>query len=174
MCTYPITELHRQAPFHGLGTPLGPDQRSKCEGKQGGIGIGEGEAQLAVSGPVQSLQRQGRGAATRRALPALRRVGVLRMSGEVLPRVGSPAAALVPTRLNRELTRIEQSAIVRAHKVQAVNYVGTVALNAAAQLSATQVELAKLTPDSEMRLAAIADAAAAAIHATVLRTGIEP
>jgi hypothetical protein len=96
------------------------------------------------------------------------------MSGEVLPRVGSPAAALVPTRLNRELTRIEQSAIVRAHKVQAVNYVGTVALNAAAQLSATQVELAKLTPDSEMRLAAIADAAAAAIHATVLRTGIEP
>jgi hypothetical protein len=76
---------------------------------------------------------------------------------------------LLPTRLNRELGRVEERALVRAHRVQAINFVGTVAMHAVTQLSTTQTELAKVAPTAELRLAAIADAATATIQAAVMQ-----
>jgi len=94
------------------------------------------------------------------------------VSGELLPRSGG-SGRLLPTRLNRELSRVEERAMVRAHKVQAINFVGTVALHAVSQLSMTQAELAKVVPDSALRLAAIGDAATATIQAAVMQMAFD-
>jgi hypothetical protein len=95
------------------------------------------------------------------------------MSGELLPRSGGEGR-LLPTRLNRELARVEERAMVRAHKVQAINFVGTAALHAVTQLSMTQTELTKVVPDAALRLAAIADAATATIQAAVMQMAFDP
>lgn len=100
----------------------------------------------------------------------VRRKGALPMSTEITP---FGTGNRLPTKLNKQLARVEQQAIVNAHKVQAINFVGTVALQGVTQLSMTQAECAKLSPEAELRLAAVGDAATAAIQAVVLRLGME-
>lgn len=92
------------------------------------------------------------------------------MSTEITP---FGQGARLPTKLNKQLARVEQQAIVNAHKVQAINFVGTVALQGVTQLTMTQSECAKLSPEAALRLAAIGDAATAAIQTVVLRLGME-
>jgi hypothetical protein len=94
------------------------------------------------------------------------------MTGEVIePR--STGGGLVPTRHNRELARVSRSARVQAQKVRGVHYVGGVGMQAAALLTMQQSGLKDMVPDSELRVAAIADAATTVIQMLVLQIALE-
>jgi hypothetical protein len=75
------------------------------------------------------------------------------------------------SRRNRELEEVEAEAAVAAHKVRAIGYVTTAAIQSVTQVSVTEAECTKLVPNSALRLAAVGDAGTAAIQCAVLRLG---
>lgn len=96
--------------------------------------------------------------------------GALPVSSDLVP---FGPSARVPTRLNRQLGRVEQRAAVNARTVQSVAFVTAVAMQSVTQLSITQSECAKVAPGAELRLAALVDAATASIQGVILQQGLD-
>ena len=68
------------------------------------------------------------------------------------------------------MAQIEQRADVQAARVQGVAYVGRQALRAAAMVSETEQQLARMVPEASGRLAAIADITALGLAEIVTDT----
>jgi hypothetical protein len=69
-----------------------------------------------------------------------------------------------------KLAQIEQQADVQTARVQGVAYVGRQALHAAAMVSETEQQLARMIPEASGRLAAIADITALGLAEIVTDT----
>jgi len=73
----------------------------------------------------------------------------------------------LPRAVASELERSEQRALVRATRIQAIDYVARRGLQAVADISDLEGRLIAQTPLAEPRLKAIADTAAGAIAAEI-------
>jgi hypothetical protein len=98
-----------------------------------------------------------------RSVPPLRQPDVVEMSALV---PYSPESRL-PKAVSRELDRTGNLAMMKAAKIQAVDYVTRRALQAVADISDLEGRLIAQTPLAEPRLKAIADTAAGAIAAEI-------
>ena len=83
------------------------------------------------------------------------------------------SGGMVPTRRNRALARVEDDALVAAHKQRAIGFVAHAAIQSVTQITALEGECAKLAPGCELRLAAIGDAATAAAQMVIINFGRE-
>lgn len=93
------------------------------------------------------------------------------MPAEIVPGGSQPPALRIPTRLNRQLSRVQEAALIRAARVAGVTYVTNAALVAAAQISVMQETLEKSFPSEGVsgRFHSIAEAGVVALQAEVLR-----
>lgn len=96
------------------------------------------------------------------------------MPSEIVPRGPSSPGLRLPTRLNRDIARVEHDALVRASQVQAVTFVTKSALIGASQICALQQALELTKPSAASRLNDIADAGIAALQAEVLKMMAQP
>lgn len=81
--------------------------------------------------------------------------------------------AALTSRVSRELAAVERGALLRASQVQAIHFVGRVAIAAIADLTAMEEREATASPTAAYRLMAVGDAATSAITSVVLRMGMQ-
>ncbi|MHB8681287.1 MAG: hypothetical protein ACYDA2_04225 [Acidimicrobiales bacterium] len=83
------------------------------------------------------------------------------------------APARLPAAVERQMEQINHQALIQAHKIDAVRFVGRVAITAVGDLVSAEERVAQISPTAAVRAMAVGEAATATIAGLVLRMGFQ-